>query len=86
MLAIKYYKVMIYSGEVEIKAETVPFGQNNYLATFPQNLIDDLLSTAFTVNLTVVDMLGQRSTTSSVNVTINTTQLQITSPSEYCIR
>ena len=85
MLAIKHYEVMVYSGEIEIKAENIPFEQNDYLATFPQNLFDDHSSSTFTVNITVVDMVGQRSTTSSVNVPINTTQFQITSSSEYLI-
>ena len=85
MLAIKHYEVIVHSGEVEIKGEAIPFEQNDYLATFPQNVSDDHLNTTFTVNITVVDMIGQRSTTSSVNVTINTTQFQITSFSEYLI-
>ena len=78
MLTIKHYEVMIYSGEVEIKAETIPFEQNDFLAAFAQNLFDDYSSIIITVNVTVVDIIGQRSTTSSVNVTISDTQLQNT--------
>ena len=78
MLAIKHYDVMVYFDEVEIKAEIVPFEQNEYLATFSQNLLDHCLTSTITVNVTVVDIIGQRSTTSSVTVTINNTQLQIT--------
>ena len=82
MLAIKHYEVMVYSGEIEIKAETILFEQNEYLAIFPQNLSDNYSSTTFTVNVTVVDTMGQRSTTSSVTVTINGTKLQnATTPS-----
>ena len=76
MLAIKHYDMMIYSDGVEIKAKTIPFEQNDYLATFPQNIFDNHSSTTFTINITVVDNIGQRSTTSSVTVTINGTQLQ----------
>ena len=83
MLAIKHYEVMVYSDEAEIKAEAIPFEQNDYLATFPQNLFDDYSSITITVNITVVNIIGQRSTTSSVTVNINDTELQITSSSEY---
>ena len=86
MLTIDHYEVMIYSDGVEIKAETVPSEQNDYLATFSHEHFNDHLNTTFTVNITVVDMIEQRSTTSSVNVTINTLQSQTTSPSEYCNR
>ena len=68
--------MLIYSDGVEIKAKTIPFEQNDYLAAFPQNLSDNYSSTTFTVNITVVDSIGQRSKTSSVAVTINDTQLQ----------
>ena len=82
MLPIEHNDLVIYSGEVEIKAETIPFEHNNYLATFPPNLVDDNSSITFTVNVTVVDIIGQRSTTSSVAMTINDTKLQnITTPS-----
>ena len=82
MLAIKHYEVMVYSDEAEVKAEAIPFDQNDYLTTFPQNLSDNYSSTTFTVNVTVVDTMGQRSTTSSVTVTINDTKLQnATTPS-----
>ena len=86
MLAIKHYEVVIYSGEVEIKIETIPVSseQNDYVATFLQNLLDDYLSSTITVNVTVIDMIGQRSTTSSFTMAIDGTQLQITSSSEYC--
>ena len=72
---------MIYFGEVEIKAATIPFEQNDYLATFAQNLFDDCSSITITVNVTVVDIIGQRSTTSLVTVTISDTQLQNTTTS-----
>ena len=78
MLAIKHYDVMVYFDKVEIKAETIPFEQNDYLATFSQKLLDHCLTSTITVNVTVVDIIGQRSTTSSVTVIINNTQLQIT--------
>ena len=80
MLAINHYEVMIYYGEVEIKAEIIPnlSEQNGYLATFAQNLFDDCSSITITVNVTVIDIIGQRSTTSSVTVTISDTQLQNT--------
>ena len=79
MLAINYYDVIINSGGIEIKAE---IEQNDYLATFPHEHFSDHLSTTFTVNVTVVDISGQRSTTSSVTVAINGTKLQNTSSSE----
>ena len=82
MLAIKHYDVVIYSDGVEVKAETIPFEQNDYLATFPQNLFDDYSSITITLNVTVVDIVGQRSITLSVTVTINDSQLQNTSFSE----
>ena len=71
MLAIKHYDVLIYSDGLEIEAETIPFDQNDYLATFPQSLSDNHSSNTFTINITVVDNIGQRSTTSSVTVTHN---------------
>ena len=86
MLAIKHYEVMIYSVEVEIKTETIPFEQNDYSITFSQNLFDDYSSITITANVTVIDIIGQRSTTSSVTMAINDTQLQNTSSSEYCNR
>ena len=78
MLAVIHYDVIIYSDGVEIKAETIPFEQNDYLATFPQNLFNDNSSIIITVNFTVVDMIGQRSTISSVTVTINDTEQYMT--------
>ena len=83
MLAIKHYEVMVYSDGVGVKAETIPFEQNDYLATFPQNLFDDYSSITITLNVTVVDIVGQRSAASSVTVIINDSQLQNTSFSEY---
>ena len=84
MLAIKHYEVVIYSGEEKIKIEIMPgpSEQSDYVATFLQNLLDDYLSSTITVNVTVVDMIGQRSTASSFTMAINKTQS--TSSSEYC--
>ena len=79
MLAIKHYDLMIYSGELKINAETIPFEPNGYLATFPQKHFTNHLKATITINITVVDIIGQRSTTSSVTMTINDTQSQITS-------
>ena len=86
MLAIKHYEVVIYSGEEKIRAEIIPnpLEQNDYVATFLQNLLDDYLSSTITINVTVVDMIGQRSTSSSFTMAIDGTQLQMTSSSEYC--
>ena len=86
MLAIKHYEVVIYSGEEEIRAEIIPnpLGQNDYVATLLQNLLDDYLSSTIKINITVVNMIGQRSTTSSFTMVIDKTQLQMTSSSEYC--
>ena len=72
MFAIKHYDVIIYSvdGEIIISKET-----DINSVTLPMNF-NDYSNTAFTVNVTVtvVDIEGQRSTTSTVTVIINKPQ------------
>ena len=73
MLAIKLYDVIIYSEEGEI-IESKETDINS--VTFPMKYLNDYSNTAFTVNVTVtvVDIEGQRSTTSTNTVIINGTQ------------
>ena len=73
MLAIKLYDVIIYSeeGEIIVSKET-----DINSVTLPMEHFNDYSNTAFTVNVTVtvVDIEGQRSNTSTVTVIINGTQ------------
>ena len=80
MLAIKHYKAIIYSEESEISKET-----DINSVTFPMKDLNDNSNTTFTVNVTVtvVDIEGQRSTTSIVTVIINGTQN--TNSSKYVV-
>ena len=73
MLAIKHYDVIIYSEENEI---IVSKETDNNSVNFPLKYLDDYSNAAFTVinvTVTVVDIEGQRSTTSTVSVIINGT-------------
>ena len=73
MLAIKYYNVTIYSDEGEIVASGITEITSITLSIKHMN---DYSNSALTVNVTVtvVDIAGQRSTTTSVTVMINATQ------------
>ena len=73
MLAINHYDVIIYSEEGEI-IESKETDINS--VTLPLKHLIDYSNSAFTVNVTVtvVDVEGQRSTTSTVTVIINGTQ------------
>ena len=77
MLAIKRYDVRIYSDEGEIVTSGIT-AVNSITLSIKHNYSN----TAFTVNVTVVDIEGQRSPTTSVTVIlINSTQN--TNSSEY---
>ena len=73
MLAIKHYDVTIYpdDGEIIISKET-----DVNSVTFPMKHFKTYSNTAFMVNVTVtvVDIEGQKSTTSTHTVIINGTQ------------
>ena len=79
MLAIKHYDVITYSEEGEniVSKET-----DINSVTFPLKYLDDYSNTAFTVNVTVTvaDIEGQRSTTSTHTVIID--REQNTNPSK----
>ena len=79
MLAIKHYDVIVYSDEGEIITSGIT-DVNSITLSIKHN------NTASTVNVTVtvVDIEGQRSTTTSLNtVIINATHCQNTNSSEY---
>ena len=73
MLAIKHYDIIVYSeeGEIIVSEET-----DNNSVTLPMEHLNDYSNTTFTVNVTVtvVDIEGQRSTTSTHTVIIDGTQ------------
>ena len=74
MLAINHYDVIIYSEEDEI---IVSKETDINSVTFPMKYLNDYSNTTFTVinvTVTVVDIKGQRSTTSTVTVIIYGTQ------------
>ena len=81
MLAIKHYDVIVYSDEGEIITSVIT-DVNSITLSIKHNM-NDYSNTAFTVNVTVtvVDIEGQRSATTSVTVIINRTQN--TNSSEY---
>ena len=74
MLTIKHYDVTIYSDEGEIISSGIT-DVNSITLSIKHNM-NDYSNTAFTVNVTVtvVDIEGQRSTTTSVTVIINATR------------
>ena len=75
MLTIKHYDVIVYSDEGEIITSGIT-DVNSITLSIKHNDMNDYSNTAFTVNVTVtvVDIEGQRSTTTSVTVIINSTQ------------
>ena len=83
VLAIKHYDVTIYSDEGEIISSGIT-DVNSITISIKHNM-NDYSNTAFTVNVTVtvVDIGGQRSTTTSVTVIINATHCQNTNSSKY---
>ena len=74
MLAIKHYDVRIYSGEGEIIASGKTDVNSITLPFEHMNDYSNIVFTAVNVAVTVVDIKGQRSTTSPVTVVINATQ------------
>ena len=70
MLAIKHYDVTVYSDEGEIITSGIT-DVNSITLSIKHNM-NDYSNTAFTVNVTVtvVDIEGQRSTTTSLNTVI----------------
>ena len=84
MLAIKHYDVTIYSDEGEIITSGIT-DVNSITLSIKHNM-NNYSNTAFTVNITVtvVDIEGRRSTTTSLNtVIVNATHCQNTNFSEY---
>ena len=73
MLPFKHYDVTIYSDEGEIVASGITEITS---ITLSIKLMNDYSNTTFTgnVTITVVDIEGQRSTTTSATVMINVTQ------------
>ena len=74
MLAIKCYDVIIYSDDGEIIIASKETDINS--VTFPMKDLNGYSNTAFTINVTVtvVDIEGQRSTTSAHTMIINGTR------------